>query len=149
MGADRTSIHKPQFCLEGGGWRIDDAYSLETTIPVERPQPYELPVIRLVSSRTVQDAKGQPITVRGVYVYWFVADGALSGDMSGRQRMWWMAKHLLTTGELQRWAYISCFSVCLPGQEEVTFERMKRFIAASVPEFLLTPKTGEIASIRP
>jgi len=41
---------------------------------------------------------------------------------------------------LQRWAYISCFAVCLPGQEEATFERLKKFIAASVPEFQLTPK---------
>ena len=149
MGADRTSIHKPQFCLEGAGWRIDGAYSLETKIPMERPQPYELPVIRLVSTRAVQNAEGQPVTLRGVYVYWFVADGALSGDMSGRERMWWMAKHLLTTGELQRWAYVSCFSVCLPGQEEATFERMKKFIAASVPEFQLTPKAGETAAARP
>ncbi len=149
MGADRTSIHKPQFCLEGAGWRIDDKYSLETKIPIASPRPYELPVIRLVSTRTMQNPQGQSAVVRGVYVYWFVADGALSGDMSGNERMWWMAKHLLTTGELQRWAYVSCFSVCLPGQEEATFERIKKFIAASVPEYQLTPRTGQTATTKP
>jgi len=149
MGSDRTSIHKPQYCLEGGGWNIDNTVSSETKIPVERPQPYELPVIKLVATRTVQNNSGQPVTLRGVYVYWFVADGALSGDMSGRERMWWMAKHLLQTGVLQRWAYVSCFAVCLPGQEEATFERVKKFIAASVPEFQLTPKAGEPATARP
>jgi hypothetical protein len=97
----------------------------------------------------VQNNSGQPVTVRGVYVYWFVADGALSGDMSGRERMWWMAKHLLQTGELQRWAYVSCLAVCLPGQEDATFERVKKFIAASVPEFQMTPKAGETATTRP
>ena len=56
--------------------------------------------------------------------------------------MWWMAQKLLTTGVLQRWAYISCFAVCLPGQEDALFEHMKRFIAASVPEFQLVPKPG-------
>jgi len=149
MGTDRTSIHKPQYCLEGSGWKIDAAVSEETKIPIERPQPYELPVIKLVSTRIVKNPDGQPVPLRGVYVYWFVADGALSGDMSGGERMWWMAKHLLLTGELQRWAYVSCFTVCLPGQEEATFDRMKQFIAASVPEFQLTPKAGAPAAARP
>jgi hypothetical protein len=139
MGADRTSIHKPQFCLEGWGWKIDHARSLETKIPIERPQPYELPVVKMVSTRVVQDNSGQPVTLRGIYVYWFVADDALSGDITGRERMWWMAKHLLRTGELQRWAYVACFAVCLPGQEDATFERIKKFLTASVPEFQLTP----------
>jgi len=60
--------------------------------------------------------------------------------MAGGERMWSMAKHLLKTGVLQRWAYVSCFAVCPPGSEEATFERMRQFIAASVPEFQLTPK---------
>jgi hypothetical protein len=54
--------------------------------------------------------------------------------------MWQMAKHLLRTGELQRWAYVSVFAVCAPGQEDAAFERIKRFIAAAVPEFQLTPR---------
>lgn len=149
MGSDRTSLHKPQFCLEGWGWRIDDQYSLETKIPIARPHPYELPVVKLVSTRVVKNDKGQPVALRGVYVYWFVADDALSGDITGRERMWWMAKHLLRTGELQRWAYVACFSVCLPGQEDATFERMKEFIAAAVPEFQLTPKPGTTAAHQP
>lgn len=150
MGADRTSIHKPQYCLEGAGWRIDAAGTAETKIRVERPQPYDLPVIKIVSSRQFQDDKGQPFTARGVYVYWFVADDALSGDKSGGERMWWMARDLLTTGVLQRWAYISCFAVCLPGQEDAMFEHMKKFIVASVPEFQLVPKPGgPVAATKP
>jgi hypothetical protein len=149
MGADRTSIHKAQFCLEGTGWKIDSAASLETRVPINRPQPYELPVIKLVVTRTGKNNNGEPVTVRGIYVYWYVADGALSGNMSGRERMWWMAKHLLQTGELQRWAYVSCLAVCWPGQEDATFERVKKFIGASVPEFQLTPKAGEPTTTRP
>src|SRR5262245_39597175 len=53
MGVDRTSIHKPEFCLSGLGWRIDHAASTETTIPVERPVPYELPVTKLVASKVL------------------------------------------------------------------------------------------------
>jgi hypothetical protein len=47
---------------------------------------------------------------------------------------------LLTTGVLQRWAYISYFAVCEPGQEDAAFERVKKLIVASVPEFQLAPK---------
>ena len=54
--------------------------------------------------------------------------------------MWWLAKEMLRTGNLQRWAYISYFSACAPGQEEATFERMKKMIVASVPQFQLAPQ---------
>ena len=60
---------------------------------------------------------------------------------SHEQRIWWLTRDLLTTGVLQRWAYISYFAVCLPGQEDATFEKMKKLIAASVPEFQLPPGT--------
>jgi len=56
-----------------------------------------------------------------------------------------MARELLTTGVLQRWAYVTYFAVCLPGQEQATFERLEKIIASSVPEFQLTPKPRENA----
>jgi hypothetical protein len=46
--------------------------------------------------------------------------------------------HLLRTGELQRWAFVFCFTTCKPGEEKVTYEHMCKFLAASVPEFQLT-----------
>ncbi|HTL56895.1 MAG TPA: exosortase-associated EpsI family protein [Candidatus Limnocylindrales bacterium] len=138
MGADRTSLHKPQFCLPGQGLQIDDARSAETTIHVERPISYDLPVVKLFV-RT-DKVNGQPMKFSGVYVYWYVCDDGVSATLSGFQRMWWSAKKLLRTGVLQRWAYVNCWATCPPGQEDATFERMKKFIAASVPEFQLLPK---------
>jgi hypothetical protein len=143
MGADRTSLHKPQYCLEGAGWKIDHPATVETKVAMDRPRSYELPVIKIISTRDIMDANGQTMTVRGLYVYWFVADGALSGDKSGSERMWSMAKNLLKKGELQRWAYISCFAVCLPGKEDETFERVKKFMVAAVPEFQLVPRPND------
>jgi len=137
MGGDRTSIHKPQFCLTGAGWHIDQ--TSRQRVRIYRPQPYDLPVVKIVASREAAVA-GQTQTWRGVYVYWFVCDGAISGEPSGFERMWWMARELLRTGVLQRWAYVTCFSVCPPGREEETFKRMQRFIALAVPEFQLVPK---------
>ncbi len=138
MGSDRTSLHKPQFCLEGQGWQIDPLGTLTTNVSMQRPCAYELPLVRLVASRQAS-IEGQKQPVRCVYVYWFVADDALSASVSVFQRMWMMGSKLLRTGVLQRWAYISCLSVCKPGQEEATFERMKKLITAATPEFQLYP----------
>jgi hypothetical protein len=138
MGRDRTSMHKPQICLSGQGWRINEVASAETKVPVGRPFEYDLPVVELVANKTVS-ADNQSQLWSGVYVYWYVADDAMSASTSGLQRMWWMATKLLRTGILQRWSYITCFAPCAPGQETATFNRMKQFITAAVPEFQLYP----------
>ncbi len=139
MGADRTSLHKPEICLGGSGLRIEEAGSRLEKVRIERPQPYELPVMKLVTTRTTEPGDAQN-TERLLFVYWFVADGEYTASHS--QRMWWMARDLLRRGVLQRWAYIACFSPCAPGQEEATFRKMKQFIAAAVPEFQLTPQAA-------
>ena len=143
MGTDRTSIHKPQYCLTGQGWRIDQSEA--TSISMERPHAYELPVMKLTASGTGTSATGEKMQARGVYVYWFVADGELTANHL--QRMWWMARDLMKTGTLQRWAYVSYFAICPPGQEEATFQRMKQLIAAAVPEFQLTTGGPALKSV--
>jgi len=144
MGGDRTSLHKPQFCLEGQGLQLGPSSYSTATVPLERPQRYELPVGRLIGTRRVE-ANGQRQEIRAVYVYYYVADGVIMSSESGFGRMWSMARELIRTGVLQRWAYVSYLSFCLPGQEEATFERMKTLIAASAPEFQLTPAPREAA----
>ncbi|HXT38652.1 MAG TPA: exosortase-associated EpsI family protein [Candidatus Angelobacter sp.] len=139
MGTDRTSIHKPQYCLTGQGWRID--HSETTAIPVKGPPSYNLPVMKLTATGVRETSGGGKIVARGIYVYWFVADKELTADHL--QRMWWMARDLIRTGTLQRWAYVSCFAVCTPGEEEATYQRMKEFVGAAVPEFQLTNGRSE------
>jgi hypothetical protein len=141
MGSDRTSIHKTEYCLEGQGWRINRQLSQETTIHVDRPRPYDLPVMKFIATHAATDRYP---ALQGVYVCWFVAD---NDEYTPRhwQRMWWLARDLFRTGVLQRWALVSYFAVCGPGQEEATFEQMKKFIAASVPEFQLVPGSDRAA----
>ncbi len=142
MGGDRTSLHKPQFCLRGTGWTIDKTE--ERSVRVERPQPYDLPVTKL---DLVPETPGSHGGAHAIYVYWFVADDEYTA--SHGQRMWWMARDMIRTGVLQRWAYISCLAPCAPGQEEATFERVNKLIGAAVPEFQLTPKAaGTLAASR-
>ena len=134
MGQDRTSIHKPEYCLPGQGFTINRREV--TNIPMTLPHTYNLPVMKLTTSKTFRDRSGNDIKLSGIYVYWFVADGKLATDHF--ERMWMMTKGLLSEGELQRWAYVTYFAICAPGTEDKTFEKISEFIRESVPKFQLT-----------
>jgi hypothetical protein len=137
MGTDRTSIHKAQYCLQGAGMHLDQI--TQETIHMDEPQPYELPVIKIIG-RESREINGKAMTISIVYVYWYVTDGKLSNDQSGFGRMWSMAKQLVLKGVLERWAYVRFYALCEPGQEDATFEQIKKMIVVSVPQFQLTPK---------
>ncbi len=132
MGTDRTSIHKPEFCLTGVGFNID--HNDYDTVRIGGAQPFDMQVRKLLATRETR-VNEHDVVYRGVYYFWFVAENDLTA--SHEARMVKTAAHLLRTGELQRWAYVSCFVVCAPGGEEAACERVKKFIAASVPEFQL------------
>ena len=133
MGTDRTSIHKPEYCLAGQGFRTEKVERVK--IPIEQPTPYLLPAQKWTVTREVTMEKGVKVRHAAVYVFWFVADRQLTDDHS--ERMKWMMRDLLTKGVLQRWAYVSCYAICPIGQEEVTYARMREWIAAAVPSFQL------------
>ena len=138
MGADRTSLHKPQICMPGQGFTINRTEA--ASIPISEPHPYELPVIRLLVARENSGVPGD--FTHGMFIYWFVADGDLSADVSALRRMWLSTKNLLLTGKLQRWAYVTCFTYYPPGGEAACFDRVKRFLAAAVPQFQTTTLPG-------
>jgi hypothetical protein len=131
MGSDRTSIHKPEYCLPGQGFSI--TARSQRTIVIEHPHRYQLPVTRLDAIREVKLPDGRVASQGAVYVYWFVSENRLSNDHF--QRMWWLALDLLRTGELQRWAYMGCLGACVPGQEDAVYQRLERLIQELVPQF--------------
>lgn len=133
MGTDRTSIHKPEYCLTGQGFSIEKR--THARVKIERPVPYELPVQRFDATiSTLID--GRPGIMKAVFAFWFVCDQHLTADHG--ERMWLIARDLLLKGELQRWAFISYLTYCPPGGEDAAFEKISSLIAASVPEFQLT-----------
>lgn len=144
MGTDRTSLHKPEICLEGQGWHVIATQSGTDEVHIERPCAYDLQVMKLIATKEGME-DGQPVQLRGIYVYWFVAPGELTAHHW--QRMWWMGRDLLFSGVLQRWAYVSFFHVCRAGQEEACLERMKKMMAAAVPEFQLTPAPANASAL--
>jgi hypothetical protein len=141
MGTDRTSIHSPYICLVGQGWAIDDEHSAVEPIHMEHPLAYDLPVNKLLATIQRADQEGTNQTYRGVYVYWYV-DGSHFTPNSKLWMGWLMPRDLLLHGLLERWAYISVFEPCRVGEEEATYEHVKKFIASAVPEFQLVPKGG-------
>ena len=135
MGADRTSIHNADFCLRGNGLNPDEKRTVN--VPIGGATPYPLPVSVWKVSGDIPQPGGQKVKVNGVYVFWFVADNQQTpGHFQMMKRL---ALNLLRTGVMQRWAYVSYLSVCAPGQEDATFARMEKLIAASVPEFQPPP----------
>lgn len=133
MGTDRTSIHKPEYCLTGQGFQVTKVEG--DSVEVAKPHRYSLPLHKMSLQREAKTPDGQSVVQSGLFVYWFVADNQITADHN--QRMYWMARDQVTTGILQRWAYVSCFSIFHPGQEEAAYARMKEWIAAATPEFQL------------
>lgn len=131
MGADRTSIHQPQYCLPGGGWRIVEDAADEIRIGSGR-----LPVKRIVARRSVMGDRG-PMEFSVVLVYCFVTKGQVTADHGAR--MWQQAVEQLTTGVLQRWAYVACYAFCEGGKEDVAYRRVAQFLSRAAPEFMDVP----------
>jgi hypothetical protein len=136
MGADRTSIHRPEFCMPGQGWSIDEKNVLDISISDHPVYPLQAACWKV--SQVIQQAGGQSRKVEGIYVYWYVANNEETWDHN--KMLKWLTLDLLRTGALQRWAYISYFALCQPGQEDATVDRIKSFIAAQTPEFQLPLK---------
>jgi hypothetical protein len=139
MGADRTSIHKPDYCLPGQGWTITEKSVVNVSLAGVN---YNLPVAKWLISNSFQSPDGARQTIHGIYVFWFVADNEQTPNFY--QRLWWLTRDLVSTGVLQRWAYVSYFVPCEPGQEDATFERVKKLISESTPQFQL-PLKSEMA----
>lgn len=137
MQTDRTSIHRPQTCVTGQGWKI--LKTEEIDIPVPLPSPYILKATCLTSTKTLPT--GDKSTYSSIYIYWFVAEHRM---VSGHtDALWFISQDLITTGTLHPWSYVSCFTRCQPGQEALYLSRMKRLISMSVPEFQLMPANSK------
>jgi hypothetical protein len=131
MGTDRTSIHQPQFCLVGQGWSIIGTDRIN--VRMDRPFAYDVPAMKLTTAIRVKGPHGRPQTIHGVYIYWFVSGNNITADQG--TRLWSIARTRVEKGYLERWAYISYFSTCLPGQEDAASQRLENLMKVSVPEF--------------
>lgn len=129
-GQDRTSIHRPELCLVGQGWSIDD---VGKTIFGER-----VPAALLTLSRDGVDPRGQRAEANALFAYWFVGRDRMV--TSTWERLWHTALNRLRL-QPDRWAYVVVQAVILPGESEAdTRRRMERVVVALWDQ--LTPRNG-------
>lgn len=146
MGTDRSSIHRPQTCVTGVGWLIEKSEII--SIPVAKPQPYTLKATALLLNKQFRDENGGAHDMRGWYIFWFVAEEDVVPRLG--EAHWLIAQNLLFSAKLPRFAYVSAYSYCRPGEEGALLARMKRVISSSVPEFQKTiGRAQQTASIEP
>ncbi len=135
MGVDRTSIHRPEQCLPWQGWSIVSKTEVPLTL---RTADGERTVsVQRIDAATEQLVDGQPVPLRAVYVFWFVADGITASSHVSRHLQ--TLRGLVLDGELPRWAYVSYFTACRPGREDEAFRKLTRLMAETLPRF---QKTG-------
>lgn len=130
MGADRTSIHQPQYCVTGVGYRIVQ----EEADLIRLEDGMELPIRKLVAHGEFRGPNDTIVERNQVLVYWFVTKGSLTADHE--DRMWRLAMEQLKTGVLQRWAYITFQAPAIRGREDEAFARVVEFIRKTAPQFL-------------
>lgn len=139
MGGDQSSIHRPQSCIPAQGWTIVRQDTDQVTI--DHPHRYDLPFNRLVNRKTVID-RGESVPVESIYVYWFTADGKITASREGRILS--TAWHMVTAGEVERWAYVSVHVAFREGAVELVYPRVREFLKLAVPEFQLA--TGAVGA---
>lgn len=143
MKRDRTSIHKPQNCVLGQGWKIEKTEIID--IPVAKPHPYKLKATALQITKRIRDDKGNEFDASGWYIFWFVDEENVVAHLAEAHML--IARNLLLNGKLHRWGYVSCYAYGPPGQEGLLLARMKRLISSATPEFQLTaPGSQQTAS---
>lgn len=141
MGGDQSSIHRPQSCIPSQGWTVlkEDTDSLQ----IRSPSPYEFTINRMLNSKSLI-ANGEELKAHSYYLYWFVSRDEITH--SRKERILSLAGKMLTSGSVERWAYVSVFTAFPPGYEGPVYERMTEFIEAAAPHIHLVEHRGGAAT---
>ncbi|HAV60885.1 MAG TPA: hypothetical protein DCY13_00785 [Verrucomicrobiales bacterium] len=134
MGGDISSIHRPQSCIPAQGWTILDEDT--DTLRIDGDNGYELPFNRLKNAKTVV-INEQPVKAEGYFLFWFTADGKVTA--SRESRLLSTAWRMLTSGEVERWGYVSLNVVFPAGAADMVYPRAEEFLKTAVPQFQLPP----------
>lgn len=129
-GRERVSIHRPQVCLVGQGYRILNSHVL--SIPLEGREPLNVMVLDLIRPKRMPD--GETVAVPFYFAYWFV--GKDRETPYHLQRMVWMATDRVFHNVSHRWAYIAISGLREVGSRSYEDE-LKDFVAGFYPQIAL------------
>lgn len=131
MEKDRTSIHKPQYCLPAGGFTITKEETVE--LPVLLEDGTHLMSRLIHATRDIKTTAGGIQKLNAAFFYYYVTDGQTTPDHI--DMMWRMSKSLLTSGLTQRWGYVSFLAWFYPEDEAAAIEECKKFLGQAIPLF--------------
>lgn len=123
-GRDRSSIHRPEICVEGQGWTIRDRFRHD--FEGVRPDGAPLPASVLRIERTDADGRPQPMLL----AYWFVSSDAVVATHAAR--LWRGARDRLLRGRADRWAYVLAQTAADDG-EAAALARLQTLLAGTIP----------------
>ena len=101
-GRDVTSIHRPELCLPGQGWKIQNEYTQPIHVPTVPGGT--LSVMRMNAARSFPLPDGRMAQTRSIFAYWFVGKDRITPYHW--QRIYWTAKDRVLYNTNHRWAYI-------------------------------------------
>jgi EpsI family protein len=131
-GRDRTSIHRPELCLVGQGWTIDDAASQAFRFPAgSADSGREFPATVLRVRREVPTARGRMV-VPQLVAYWFVAGDTVVA--SHWRRFMHDAWNRVARARADRWAYVLMQTDARDG-EAAALARMQAVLEGTLPVF--------------
>jgi len=137
-GADQSSIHRPEGCLDGQGWTIVS----QDNVPVPLDSGHTLVARNLSLERQVTTDTGDHVTVRAYYLYWFVGNNVTTP--SHFQRILLSNWDRVIHNRAHRWAYVSLFALVSdnlrPGglSPDETKTMMTDFARRIVPTFQIS-----------
>lgn len=138
-GADRTSIHRPQICLVGGGQEIVASHQREVLLA--HGGHTDLVVLDLL--RRGRAENGQMQSMERFFSYWFVGPDRVTA--SHWARMFWMGFERIFKGVSHRWAYIS-ISGSRTANSSAHLEALDEFVRDFYPQVVkATPPTDATA----
>ena len=126
-GSDRTSIHRPELCLVGQGWTIDDSFSHRFTYPGVGTFPATV----LRTSRQVR-IHGATRTVKSLFAYYFVSGDAVVATHWSRVSR--DALNRIFHRKADRWAYIALQTQSDDGEEDA-LGRMQAILDGTLGAF--------------
>jgi len=128
-GRDRTSIHRPELCLVGQGWTIQDATTQHFEYPKNAAAGFFVTALHV--QREIVTPRGRE-TVPQLVVYWFVSSDAVAG--THWQRLLHDAGNRLFHLRADRWAYV-LMQTDARGGEAAALARMQAVLNQVLPAF--------------
>jgi hypothetical protein len=132
-GSDRNSIHRPEVCLPGQGWAIENRFIREVTLA----DGSNLDTMVLMVSREEEAEPGKKVKIFGYYVYWFLGQDVATA--SHFTRVFLTSWDPIVRGVNHRWAYVSVDTTIAVGSapdsetREAALAKLGAFIGDLVP----------------